>query len=45
MEMGGKLMAMDANNGKVFSLVAVLKKDGKSYSATFDSSKDLPTKK
>lgn len=45
MEMNGKLTAMGANNGQPFSFVATLTKDGKSYSATFSSDKDLPAQK
>lgn len=43
MEMAGKLTAMGTDNGKPFSAVATLTKEGRSYSATFTSHKDLPT--
>ena len=45
MEMSGKQTAMEANNGQVFTAVCTLTKDGKSYSATFSSEKDLPKNK
>ena len=45
MEMDGKLTAMSAINGKVFTALCTLTKDGKSYSASFTNSKDLPQKK
>ena len=45
MMMDGKLTAMKAQNGKSFSAICKLNKDGKSYSATFTSSKDLQVKK
>lgn len=45
MEMGGKLTAMQSNNGQPFTAICTLTKDGKSYSASFNSTKDLPTKK
>ncbi len=45
MEMGGKQTAMEASKGKTFTAVCTLTKDGKSYSATFSSDKDLPKHK
>jgi hypothetical protein len=42
MGMAGKLTAMGADNGKPFSAVATLTKEGHSYSASFTSDKDLP---
>ena len=42
MEMEGKQTAMQAINGKVFTAVCALNKNGKSYSATFSSDKDFP---
>ncbi len=44
MEMNHKPTAMEANKGKSFIAVATLKKNGKSYTATF-SEKDLPKPK
>ncbi len=41
MEMDGKLTAMDANSGRPFRAVAILTRDGRSYSATFTSENDL----
>ena len=45
MEMSAKQTAMEANNGKSFVAVCTLTKNGKSYSATFSSEKDLPKNK
>ena len=45
MEMDRKQTAMQANNGKSFTVVCTLTKNGKSYSATFSSNKDLPKHK
>ena len=45
MGMGGKLTAMQGNPGQAFTAVCTLTKDGKSYSASFNSMKDLPAKK
>ncbi len=45
MEMGGKQTAMQALNGQLFTATCTLTKNGKSYSASFDSEKDLPAKK
>ncbi|MBL0258367.1 MAG: hypothetical protein IPQ03_12935 [Bacteroidetes bacterium] len=45
MNMNGKLTAMKSQIGKPFSAICTLTKDGKSYSASFTSDKDLSTKK
>ena len=45
MEMDGKLTAMGAINGQAFTAVCTLIKDGKPYSASFNSKKDLPANK
>lgn len=45
MSMDNKLVAMKARNGKAFTAVCTLKKQGHSYSAEFDSAKDLPSGK
>ena len=45
MEMSGKLTAMQSNNGQTFTGICTLTKDGKSYTASFNSAKDLPAKK
>lgn len=45
MEMDGKLIAMGAKNKQAFAAVCTLTKDSKSYSALFDSKKDLPANK
>ncbi|MEO5569504.1 MAG: DUF2231 domain-containing protein [Bacteroidia bacterium] len=45
MEMGGKQTAMQANTGKAFTAIVALIKNGKSYSATFNSGNDLPKHK
>ena len=45
MEMDNKFTAMQAVIGKAFTAVCTLTKEGKSYSASFNSTKDLPTKK
>lgn len=45
MAMDGKLTAMGALNGKAFTVLCTLNKEGKSYSASFDSSKDFPSGK
>lgn len=42
MMMDNKLTAMEANNGTAFTAICTLTKDGKSYSATFNSKKDFP---
>ena len=44
MMMDGKLTAMQAQNGKSFTAICSLTKDGKIYSATFTSSKDIMIK-
>lgn len=45
MEMDDKLTAMAAINGKAFTALCTLSKDGKSYSASFNSNKDLLSQK
>jgi uncharacterized membrane protein len=45
MEMDSKLTAMQVNTGKGFTAVCTLIKNGKSYSATFTSDKDLSNHK
>jgi len=40
--MDGKLMAMGAKNALGSTAVCTLTKDGKTYSASFNSRKDLP---
>lgn len=45
MEMKHKLTAMNVNTGEAFNAVCTLTKNGKSYSATFRSTKDLLHKK
>ena len=42
MVMDGKLTAMQANNGKAFTAVCTLTKNGKSFSSSFRTDKDLP---
>jgi mono/diheme cytochrome c family protein len=42
MEMDGRLTAMGADNGKPFKATATLTKEGRSYSASFTSQRDLP---
>lgn len=42
MEMDGKLTAMGTINGQKFTVVCTLTKAGKSYSASFNSEKDIP---
>jgi uncharacterized membrane protein len=45
MEMGGKLTAMNVENGQSFTAICTLKEKDKSYIATFNSKKDLPSHK
>ena len=45
MEMNNKQTAMEGNDGNSFTAICTLTKDGKSYSATFNSGKDLPNHK
>ncbi len=45
MMMDGKLTAMQAQNGKSFTAICTLIKEGKIYTSTFTSSKDLMIKK
>lgn len=45
MEMEGKLTAMSAINGQAFTALCTLTKEGKSYTASFTDSKDLPVRK
>ncbi len=45
MEMDSKQTAMQALNGQLFTATCTLTKNGKSYSASFDSKKDLFEKK
>lgn len=45
MVMDSKLTAMKAQNGKPFTAICTLIKGDKSYSASFSSAKDLPSKK
>ena len=42
MDMDSKLTAMGAKNGQAFTAVCTLTQGGKSYSASFNSKKDLP---
>ncbi len=43
--LNNRLTAMNTHNEKSFTANCTLKKDGKSYTASFNSSKDLPTNK